>query len=749
MKRFLKNKRIFFKYLISYMFILMVPIFFLGIYVNNSILKTLEDEIYTNDLNTLVQMKNNVEYTLQHTSKIKEELYLETYRSPFMFETNPLRGIELLEELKSYKVTNPFIDSIFLYFTKDDYIYRSSGTAPIDMFVNEIYNIEDWDEEEFLDTIKTTKDIIYRPGEKVGLMENNTKEMTTIIYPLFVNHKKPYAVVIFAIPKSFYDGHLNNNFGSDKISLILNDTNGIISMSEVDDVLKVEVENFVNSVDEFENLVRINKIPYQLTSIKSETTGWKYLTLTSDKYIKAQSAPIRKGFFLGIALVFMLGMLGISLLMRMNYQPIKRLTNYSSSFLEDGQSNRGEIELVRAAINSLSLKNEELCSEVEVSNMANRQYITMQVLKGGKAFKGQLEEQTKKYGLDIYKNFQVVIIFVNSKEEYTKVKEDIITSSEQAGKNGLIFYSTENFDNNKIISIVTSKNKMDYKLTNYLTSIQELIKDKYKIALSIGLSSHYDNPEFAPKAYIEASTAVDYRLVKGSGCLLKYEEIIGGSDYVLHYPTKQIDKIGKKLIDGEIHEIEEELDHIVGYINKSNVPIFVVRGLCFDIINKILQSSQKIVGKFNDNNVEIPDVFTLSKYDTVDELISIIKGLSHKLCAEIIKQKNKEELTMLHEMVVYINNNYTDMNFSLMGMADYFNISQSSLSMYFKEKTDQTILNYITKIKIDKAKELLTSTKLNVNDVAGAIGYTNVTSFIRRFKQWEKITPGEYRKQYS
>ena len=749
MKTFFKNKRFFLKYLISYIFILIVPIFFLGIYVNNSILKTLEEEIYTNDLNTLVQMKNNVEYTLEHTSKIKEELYLETYRSPFLFETDPLRGLELLEELKSYKVTNPFIDSIFLYFTKDDYIYRSTGTAPINMFINEIYNIDNWDENEFLNTIRTTKEIIYRPGEMVHLMENNTKAMTTIIYPLFVNQKNPYAVVIFAIPKSFYDSHMNNQYGSDKISVILNNTNDIISMSIIDEDLKEEVKKLLGSVDNLDHVMLLDDESYKVTSIKSETTGWKYLTLTSGAYIKAQTSSVRKGFMLGIALVFLIGMIGIGLFMQMNYQPIRRLRNYSSSFLDEGESGKGELELVRAAINSLSVKNEELSIEVEDSNIANRQYITRQVLKGGKPFRGQLEEQAIRYGLILYKFFAVVITYVNSKEEYTKVKEDIILSSEKAKEDGLIYYSTENFDNNKIISIVTSNNKFEDKLSKHLVAVQELIKKNHGISTSIGISDVYTNTDQVPKAYIEASTAVDYRLVKGSGCILKYKEIIGGSEYVSGYPTKQIENIGKKLKDGEIEAIEKELDQIVDYINMSNAPIFVVRGLCFDIINKIIQSSQKIVGKFCDSNVEIPDVFTLSQYDTVDELISIIKGLSHDLCTGIIKQKNKEELSVLHEMVVYINNNFTDMNFSLMGMADYFNISQSSLSMYFKDKTGQTILNHITKMKIDKAKELLTTTKLNVNDIAGAIGYNNVTSFIRRFKQWENITPGEYRKKYS
>lgn len=47
-----------------------------------------------------------------------------------------------------------------------------------------------------------------------------------------------------------------------------------------------------------------------------------------------------------------------------------------------------------------------------------------------------------------------------------------------------------------------------------------------------------------------------------------------------------------------------------------------------------------------------------------------------------------------------------------------------------------------------KAKELLLKTDMNIADIAAAVGYYSVSSFIRRFKEMEKLTPGEYKKKY-
>ena len=49
---------------------------------------------------------------------------------------------------------------------------------------------------------------------------------------------------------------------------------------------------------------------------------------------------------------------------------------------------------------------------------------------------------------------------------------------------------------------------------------------------------------------------------------------------------------------------------------------------------------------------------------------------------------------------------------------------------------------------MEKATELLQNTEMNVNDVAAAVGYNNVRTFLRNFQTFCGLTPTEYRKQY-
>ena len=47
---------------------------------------------------------------------------------------------------------------------------------------------------------------------------------------------------------------------------------------------------------------------------------------------------------------------------------------------------------------------------------------------------------------------------------------------------------------------------------------------------------------------------------------------------------------------------------------------------------------------------------------------------------------------------------------------------------------------------MEKAKELLMTTELSLKQIAATVGYSNVSSFIRRFKQLYGVTPGSYKK---
>jgi YesN/AraC family two-component response regulator len=165
------------------------------------------------------------------------------------------------------------------------------------------------------------------------------------------------------------------------------------------------------------------------------------------------------------------------------------------------------------------------------------------------------------------------------------------------------------------------------------------------------------------------------------------------------------------------------------------------KSLDIDFKTEISIENQEVEKVFSpatvNSNIKINNSDTLvaseNKYNASDE-------------KEISGELNKANMPLIDKLISYLENNYSDSNFSVQEMADYFNLSINYLSSYFKEQTNENIINYITYLRIEKAKHLLVSTDLSIKNIAESSGYYNVSSFIRRFKQVTGVTPGKYRK---
>ncbi|WP_309091032.1 AraC family transcriptional regulator [Domibacillus sp.] len=81
-------------------------------------------------------------------------------------------------------------------------------------------------------------------------------------------------------------------------------------------------------------------------------------------------------------------------------------------------------------------------------------------------------------------------------------------------------------------------------------------------------------------------------------------------------------------------------------------------------------------------------------------------------------------------------------------IADQFNYNRDYLCRFFKKETGWTVQSYIHMLKLSKAKDLLTLSDESIGSIARTVGISDERYFMRLFKQYEKLTPSEYRKAY-
>lgn len=112
----------------------------------------------------------------------------------------------------------------------------------------------------------------------------------------------------------------------------------------------------------------------------------------------------------------------------------------------------------------------------------------------------------------------------------------------------------------------------------------------------------------------------------------------------------------------------------------------------------------------------------------------------------ILNEKTKENHFAMDRLIIALNQQYTK-QWTISTMADFCNMSNDYFSHIFKEVTHVTPINFLTKLRIAKSKELLLAEGLGISDVAFLVGYADPLYFSRVFKKMEKVSPKEYRAQ--
>lgn len=231
------------------------------------------------------------------------------------------------------------------------------------------------------------------------------------------------------------------------------------------------------------------------------------------------------------------------------------------------------------------------------------------------------------------------------------------------------------------------------------------------------------------------------------------ERIVG--DSIQEYKNLDLVMIGPNLPHAWKGNIIEGNHVITVQFSEELLNLPILQKRIFSQIKKLLSDSQKGITFSSKTQNSVKDKFiALTKmkgFQTVIEFFSILHELSisdyFRLASnnydiyDIIRDSKSRRITKacdfikanLHEQI------------RLGEIANLVNMSESAFSHFFKKKTNTTVIEYITNLRITKACELLTQTSDSIAEICFQCGYNNQSNFIKTFKKKKGCTPSDYR----
>lgn len=134
----------------------------------------------------------------------------------------------------------------------------------------------------------------------------------------------------------------------------------------------------------------------------------------------------------------------------------------------------------------------------------------------------------------------------------------------------------------------------------------------------------------------------------------------------------------------------------------------------------------------------------MAELNTQEDLCAWVSVALNEFIELVYSSQDSRKVTQIHPAINYIDANY-DKPITLNEIAKVCHLSVSRLAHVFKEQMGITIVDYITSVRIERAKQLLLATEQNCTEICFQVGYNNQSYFTRTFKDLVGMTPRQFR----
>lgn len=397
--------------------------------------------------------------------------------------------------------------------------------------------------------------------------------------------------------------------------------------------------------------------------------------------------------------------------------------------------------------------NEKLKSNLSENIHLLRQEIVQELLYNDTT----LNCLSNKYGPEILKFsnksvFSVVSIKFNwvplsNEEEKSIINKKILkmlNTSEICGS----FNILSGFTNDKFLVLIIDEEVYceDSKFNSFLYNVIELLlqQSDNKFSVSIGCSNSVKDTSFISESYKATLISLKQQFYHGINKVFYTQK---PDAYSYEIDKELFTKFKKLLRNNSITDALNLIHKLTLDISASqDNDINKIKNIYFDLVRILLEVTMKwdshASGEDNENKYiwqEIDSQVTLRGLS--DFLISNLETIYRKT------DDNEASIKKVTEIKKYILCNYTDNQISIQSISDHTSLSQTYLCAFFKKSTGMTLNEYITELRIEKAKELLKDSRIKLYEITSSIGFTDVNYFSTLFKRHTGFTPSELREK--
>ncbi len=510
-----------------------------------------------------------------------------------------------------------------------------------------------------------------------------------------------------------------------------------------------------NAVDAQKLLNNKSNGDYIVSSKNSSVKKWTFYTVMEEnKYWGAGKSAQRLMWFSAL-FCLLLGGIFIAYTLFWNYRPIKNIIsaiNYNSQ----SNTNKNEYDFIESKINEIISERDNLSGQLEKSRNVLQNDVLHRLLNS--RFYKQEEMEKRLQNARVFFESNLFAVALVNIEDYVNIfSEDVHMSNaerheltvvivsnivkEMVEEHHQCFIAEQNERLAAVISVLhENREKALTEIKDALCKSINAVEEHFGIYISASISDIHEGIFGISECNSEASETMSISELIGEESVLSYNMLSEKYDTkTVGFSVENELSMIKFMNEGDWESAVSLLDEIFERIVKNkSVSAEDIHLLAADMGHTFIKadSDAGIIGLKNMiNTAKIKDLYIAAR----ECIISI---------CEKTQEENKIYQSDLNEKIKrFIIENYSDQSLCAQSIASHFGLSGSYLSEKFKSETDESLHHLISKVRVEKAKELMQNPAVKLEKVAQKVGFCDQQALRRAFKRHEGVLPSDYRRK--
>ena len=703
--------------LLSYTVILMIPLVILTFFYSSLFMKRFRQEIYNTVDSELRQVALQMDNEWETMEGIAEHLVISGTAAQAARASCPLELGPVIADLASLREANPFLQEIAVVMDQQPYVATSYTTAEKEYYFHRIVRFPGRGENPLRAAVASGQAGCHPCQPVINRAYSSDVQLTAVFsFPLYTHYQYAGAVLFFVS---------GDSIGALKSSLLDSYRTQLYIMDESG-----------RTVAQFGPAPEARQqagTDYIVRAFRSAENQWDYYAYLPDRQDTfAQVGAIQNEFVLAVLLTLCIACVAISALAWLRYLPIKRLLTKAEQVapvpLPDDAN---ELASISHSLDYLADQNASLSNRLSENLAAIKNERLFRLLSGKYTTREEFELDCSELDLSLKYRYAAVgiLLFHDPVPDPGAAVETV----RRAFAKEQVYYCVHALHPDRIILIVSLADR-EAPLGRRFEEARRKLVEKRRLSVTAGVGNIVDGTAAIARSYMEASSALDYRFIKGKETTICFQEVADLTRAEVHYPQEEFAALDHALLTRNSQQIRGATQTIIDFVEHTPMPLYLARDICLELL--------RLLGGYFRTGQSAATPLEVSGIETAHEIAAMLR----RWCEQLKDPVPEERTVPVAEVLAYLEENVFRCDFSVYNTAEHFGMTLPAFSKYFKDAMEQNVMDYTIQMRMQRARQLLTETKLPLKDIAEQVGYYNVSSFTRRFRLNQGITPGEYRK---